>query len=76
MTANAVGSIIHKLRWTDSTAVADKVVTSPADTLSIHPGFVGITVTHTFSKRLDVSIITNTLFSDIIEGRVNSALLA
>ena len=67
LTADAVDGIIYKLRWAHSTAVADKIVASFADTLSVDILFIGVAVTHTQSYRLDESIVTDTLFSDVIE---------
>ena len=67
LTADAVDGIINKLRWANSTAVADQIVASFADTLSINILFIGVAVTHTQSQRLDESIVTDTLFSDVIE---------
>ena len=76
LTADAVDGIINKLRWAHSTAVADQIVASFADTLSIDVLFIGVAVTHAQSQRLDESIVTDALFSDVIEFRVNGAFLA
>ena len=67
LTADTVDGIIYKLRWAHSTAIADQIVASFADTLSIRILFVGVAVTHTQSQRLDEPIVTDTLFSDVIE---------
>lgn len=76
LTADAVDRVVNELGRAHSAAVANEIISSLADALSINPVLISVAVTHTLAQRLDVSSVTETLLSDVVEGRVKSAFSA
>jgi len=70
--ANAVGGVINLSRRAKSAAVANEVVSFPADTSAINISFISIASRDTKAEILDVSFVAYTRFCDGVVGGVEN----